>query len=392
MGILYVILLATVGIARAWGQCGSVQACSNQEFPYRFCPFINGQPEVICTTTPTNILGKTALRNLFPLCARVVAGPDDPQTVYIRDVNGVDVVVYNPAQLQAEVDLAIEAWNCLCGNTTPNMQINSTCCSQIRWTRNPRDFSGVTAGTFRLGEQQVSVFSTPPQSCGELGCYNENSVPTPVGRRQMLLNNTEDFRSPVGAGPSAQRMLYTGPVLPTGPGNAALNNLAQVWSIRDVITHEIGHWAGLIHPDAENPPNNTLRCDKTGAPSRGIMTSTTTSGTNPKGISDQDKCQFMRLYCPTITSIDQEVKLIAAKDELMVCITSGVYHWNVGGCTSNDLRVWNIHGDEITTPPFTQGSDGFITVYCNNLPKTIVVLSLICSASGNHKFCLLQVE
>ena len=77
------------------------------------------------------------------------------------------------------------------------------------------------------------------------------------------------------------------------------------------------------------------------------MTSTTTSGTNPKGISDQDKCQFMRLYCPTITSIDQEVKLIAAKDELMVCITSGVYHWNVGGCTSNDLRVWNIHGDEI---------------------------------------------
>lgn len=380
-----------MGFAHAFGQCGTTQACTNQQFPYRFCPYVNGQPDIVCTTTPTNVPGKTVFRNVFPFCARVVTGPDDPQSVSIQDIHGVDVVVYNPAQLQAEVDLAIAAWNCLCGNTTPNMQLSSTCCTEVRWTKNPRDFSPTT-GTLRLGEQQTSFVSTPPDLCGEWGCYLENNVATPIGRRRLLLNNTDEFRSPIGAGPSASRMLFTGPVLPKGPGNAALNNMAQIWSVRDVLTHEIGHWAGMMHPDNDNPPAYTLRCNPVGAPSTGLMTSTTSSGTDPKGLSDADKCQFMRLYCPTITGIEEEVRLIAASGEQMTIVTGDLYHWNVGGCASDALRAWNIQGEELAAPPFTRGSDGRLTLYCHTLPRGVIVLSLTCPASGNHKYCLLQVE
>jgi hypothetical protein len=391
MRTLCIVFLVLTGVANTFGQCGTTQACRNQKFPYRFCPLVNNRPEVVCTDNPTSVPGKKPFRNVLPICARIVTGPDDPQEVKMKDANGVDVVVYSPAQLQADIDSAVAAWNCLCGFTQQNMQV-STCCTEIVWTRNPRDFSAISAGTFRLGEQQTSVTTTPPALCGDFGCFEENGVRIPVGRRRMYLNNTDDFRSPVGAGPSVTRMLYSGPTLPKGPGNVALSNLTQVWSLRDVLTHELGHWAGMMHPDAENPPNYTLLCDPVGAPSTGLMTSSTSSGTEPKGLSDQDKCQFMRLYCPTITGIEEEIRLVYATRKIVVVSIRDVYRWKVDGCDGSVLRAWSVSGEEIQHPVYSHVSDGYINVYCHTMPRGVFVLSLTCTCTEDIQYCLLQVE
>lgn len=103
MRTLCIIFLALTGVANTFGQCGTTQACRNQKFPYRFCPLVNGEIQVVCTDNPTNVPGKKPFRNVLPICARVITGPDDPQEVKMKDANGVDVVVYSPAQLQADL-------------------------------------------------------------------------------------------------------------------------------------------------------------------------------------------------------------------------------------------------------------------------------------------------
>ncbi len=387
------MVVTVLTVSHALAQCGVVQPCHNQKFPYRFCPLINGKTEEVCTDDPLNVPGKRAARNVLPLCARVVTSPSDPTEVKMKDVNGVDVVVYSPSQLQADVDAAIAAWNCLCGFTQHNMLISSTCCTEIRWTKNPADFRNVTSGTFILGQQQSSMTSSPAEFCGEYGCYLEGSNRVPSGpEHRMFLNNTDDFRAAVSSGPSISRMLYSGTTLPTGVGGAGLNNRTQVWSLRDVITHEIGHWAGLLHPDADNPPNFTLRCDPIGAPSTGLMTSNLASDKPPKGLSDQDKCQFMRLYCPTITSVHEEVRHFVAERTTAAIVVRDHYTWNAGPCEKNVLRAWNLNGEELPIPHFRSDVNGFVTIFCSELPKGVIVLSMTCLSDHLTRFTMLLVE
>lgn len=85
------------------------------------------------------------------------------------------------------------------------------------------------------------------------------------------------------------------------------------------MTHEFGHWLGMMHTDQS--PDCSPGVAKTG-----IMRATLNGNQNPQGLSDQDKCQFMKLYCPSITSVkwDEVVSPVPGVSGLLLQTVNGI--------------------------------------------------------------------
>lgn len=271
--------------------CGVIQNCNpNHQYPYHFCDG-NGNVSRECSADPAGVTPpKMVFRLPLPACAKLELNGDAPpgQTT-MRDVNGNAVVVNDPTEWEDIVNQSIDPWNCLCGTFPPNSQ-QSQCCIRVAWTRNEQDFQGSAANGIALcWRLWMNSTCTPPCFGGQL--FLQDGMPV------VYINNTDLFtaRNLAGGG-EVLRFTYTGASVPTGPNGAALDRRYQAYSLRHALLHEMGHWFGLEHPD--EPP----ACYPQGQVD-GVMHSVMQPNVPPKALTMQDKCQFMKLYCSTLTSI-----------------------------------------------------------------------------------------
>lgn len=276
--------------------CGATQNCNpNLAYPYRFCNPSTGRAEIRCSNTPNAEPGLTPYKVQMPACMKFIASSSDPESSTMEDENGARLDVNLPSDWGDVVNNAVDAWNCLCGYSSENSTLNS-CCIPIQWSDNPNDFLGDAVGT--LGITYVPGAVTSFDRC-QPQCVNGVLAMDSNGRPRVYLNNTTEFTRYNPASGLIQRSLYSSGALPNGPGGAALRPGFAVFSLRDVVTHEFGHWLGMRHLD------DTPDCSP-GVTKHGIMIKNTTANRDPRSLSDQDKCQFMKLYCPVLTTVPWE--------------------------------------------------------------------------------------
>ncbi len=273
--------------------CGSVQNCNpNLSYPYRFCNIqTGGQPIVRCSNNPNAEPGLMPYRAPgLPACAKRVVTDDDPTSATMLDVNNQEFQVNHPTDWEDVINDAVDVWNCLCGFNAPNSSLN-TCCIPVVWSNNPADFDDA-ANDLGIFRGRIDLNNCRPPC--ENGVLQMNQ-----GRPRIYLNRTSNFTriNEAASGNLLRRSLYSGTVLPSGPGGAALQQGFAVFSMRDVVTHEFGHWLGMLHTD--QIPDCFPGVTKTG-----IMRAFTDANRNPRTLSEQDKCQFMKLYCANLTPVE----------------------------------------------------------------------------------------
>jgi len=350
--------------------CGSPQNCNpNLKYPYRFC--VSGRFEIICTNTPNNVAGKKPYKVPLPTCVKFIASSDDPPTtISFPDKDGNPVVVNQSSDWVTAINEAVDRWNCLCGFTASNSSLN-TCCIPVYWSSNARDFSGKPEST--LGRfESPGIYTDVCEPVCENGVWREGTTQGPA---RILLNNTREFTLWSETGDKQRKSLYSGIVLPVGPGGKSLNAEYNVWSLRDVLAHEVGHWLGMRHTD-ELPD-----CEP-GVTKTGIMQANTVVNKAPRTLSDQDKCQFMQLYCPLKTSVTwEEISAPTNSSKSLLLELDGGYGVIRGvDCEIISVRAYTTDGRNVGLLPFkSEPSDRSLTIDCNSLVDGVIVLVFDCS-------------
>lgn len=114
--------------------------------------------------------------------------------------------------------------------------------------------------------------------------------------------------------------------------NANGSNEYEVFNFCDVIAHEIGHLYGLSHFDKFCTTEGNV----------GIMHSELKPNKPKKGLSNDDKCAFMKLYCNNLTPVE-EVQNINEKIRNYPNPTSNIINIEFGIETLNKKVIINIY-------------------------------------------------
>lgn len=328
--------------------CGSVVNCSpDYKYPYRTCPNVGSEYPIVCTNTLHNIAGKTVLRNTLPLCARFEESASTPADQSVNKVGGGTAQIFDRSQIISDIDAMVDAWNCICNITTSNITLRNqrTCCLRIRFTQNPDDIDGPIMGQgANLATTHNSVTCTG-SGAPTLNCWQNEDNYVLASREYTAVNNHPDWRRVSTQTGVYFNAWYTGPNLPTN-----LEDPPLLHSFRSIVLHELGHWMGIEHPD-NGPPDFAAYCQP---PVRNIgntaMRSKSFANSQPIQLSMEDKCAFMKLYCPQLTGvllyeanlIVKSGKAIIVENSLSLC---DLYQIDPQMAVS----IWSINGDYLET-------------------------------------------
>lgn len=366
---LYLTLLLTVSLTLPSihaQPCGSTQNCNpNLQYPYRFCQ--NGGAVVRCSNNPTNEPGLTPYRVPLPTCAKLINGDGDPISSRMEDTDQKRFDVNIPDDCISVVNQAVDRWNCLCGHTASNASMTQ-CCVPVRWSNNAADFAGSPVTTLGI------MYSTLDPSTCQPTCVNGVLETRPNGAPVILLNNTQEFTQFNPASGLVQRSLYSGAERPSGPGGFPLAAGFAVFSMRDVLTHEVGYWLGMRHTD--EAPFCYPGTSKTG-----IMTARTPANRDPRELSDQDKCQFMKLYCPLTTSVTWEdvIRPSTEKNVLVLRAHGGTATVTGVTCEQSSIRAFTVDGRALgMLASYFDPTERILSIDVRSIESGVVALVLSC--------------
>ncbi|HET6400489.1 MAG TPA: T9SS type A sorting domain-containing protein [Candidatus Kapabacteria bacterium] len=219
--------------------------------------------------------------------------------------NGYDVdydTVWNNSQATQDAMDGLNAWLAVC-----HLQGDPNCCIEIKPDNNSNDWKGNYDPT--QGSRTFALGRTP--GLGEY-CSDGNSCPD-SSWRNIIYNTTNSFyyqKNDNFPHPDPSFVLYpfspfegwfTGSTTPEGTDTMA-EYAHKDFSFRQIVSHEIGHWLGLSHPDQVADGNDTCTNNVTKCHGTQLMTSgpgmPPEPGIDPIGIQPDDACEFQKLYCP----------------------------------------------------------------------------------------------
>ncbi|MCX6141108.1 MAG: hypothetical protein NTX15_09825 [Candidatus Kapabacteria bacterium] len=141
------------------------------------------------------------------------------------------------------------------------------------------------------------------------------------------------------------------------------------------MLHELGHWLGLFHPD------ETPDCAP-GVVKTGIMKKSVFGNENPNELSDQDKCAFMKLYCPTLTSVewDEIVNDDPNVGGLLLHISDDIGIIRNVECDVNSVSAFDIQGRNLGDMKFAfDASSKRLEIDFHNVSNGPVLVEFNCS-------------
>jgi Secretion system C-terminal sorting domain len=256
---------------------------------------------------------------------------DEEDTLYVNDstayANGTDVnytQVWNPSQSTTDADDGRLAWLACCGITG-----DPGCCILIQ----PNNDIGFWHGTYGSPDDTdvnfALGFTSVPVEC-EVGL----TCPDP-STRYILYNTTNSFfyeNNDNRIIPNPGYILHpTAPLSAFYCGTSVPARYAgyDVYSFRDVVEHEEGHWLGLNHPekissDSTSCINNQTQCSSHLSHPMLMSEFGAEADSLPEGLQPDDICEFQKLYCPG-TGYDgvQEVETEPPSPEIFPNPTTG---------------------------------------------------------------------
>ncbi len=258
--------------------CGTVTNCPDKPYKYWFCNNANNQMVELCEKNPNNVPGFTPIKApAVPLCFEFESTSSDPtQQVKLPLQVGGDVLVFDLSKVQDDIDNAQYDWNCLCGKQNDEC----VCTIKVRFVKDKQDWP--------FNNRRSPLGSTVNTSIGAQTCVINCTTASVI-----LLNNLPEFNKTM--------LGYRLTSLSNEEYSDNLPDIQQAYisyNLTDIMFYGIGHQYGLQSQRTSpmcNPPYDG-----------GIMGSAYTFRRSSKGLSRDDKCMFKKLYCPSLTPVEDE--------------------------------------------------------------------------------------
>ncbi len=246
------------------------------------------------------------------------------QTDSTRHFTGNDVPytqIWDQAQADTDANKALHNWLNVCSPPVPPSVSLGGCCLHIMLDTNARDFEGAESNPISTWASTVGGW----QQLGFPSCDDTSACPTFV--RYIEVNISYDMfeqtTNPIVPNPvDTQYILHSVPQMgyyTSQSGDPSVFTGFSSVSFYTLMEHEIGHFLGLHHPDetddmgttcsncyTENPPWVFSTAINDYIPNihaidggfQTIMGPIIKDGTPPRQLTNEDTCQFQKLYCP----------------------------------------------------------------------------------------------
>ncbi|MFZ1572690.1 MAG: T9SS type A sorting domain-containing protein [Chlorobiota bacterium] len=287
--------------------CGKPQKCDDKLYPFMYCD--SNQRKIVykCTSNPHNDTIGKPLRINLPLCAKFdnsynswLAGDTLKDKIYMYDTNRIikynaitnkpdttikidTILVFEKSKMYGDLKTAVDEWNCLCNKQDEE----PSCCVKIRWSNRGIDFSNDSINVQGIAPGSLYT-STTDTNCVRV-CDTQN-VAVFLNYSKALTNRKD----------SISRQFYNG----DKPWFLDSLDIARnrTLSLIQLIQHELGHYLGFLHFDENEETGRVYKCKSD--TSVGVMNDGGSAYPNsPRlGLTNDDKCRFMKLYCPEKTS------------------------------------------------------------------------------------------
>ncbi len=279
INLIYVIMILAFSEAFSDQTCGSVTNCPNKRYKYRFCNDFNRQLVELCERDPNNVSGFTPMKSPIPICFEFENRAGEPTIIELATQVGAPVEVFDISKVQNDIDNAQYGWNCLCGKQ------NDECVCIIK----AKFISDNSKWPIGVSKQSVVVSKVEQErssGCRQI-CPHQNAV--------IFLNNLPGFKQKLFG--SRMRSFSNQEYLDNDP-----EHLDQIkpglitYNLTDVMYKAIGWQYGLPTQSGD------VQCNP---PYEGRMKGFTINQ-GSKGLSRDDKCMFKKLYCPSLTPVEDE--------------------------------------------------------------------------------------
>ncbi|MFZ1571947.1 MAG: T9SS type A sorting domain-containing protein [Chlorobiota bacterium] len=308
--------------------CNKPTGCPDKKYPYHFDCFISSGQTIVndfetCISNPHAFITQNGTKIMparikLPLCAEfdkdTLYNTNNPQekmydtfclypkhkkVVAVNDTAIVKdtVCIFDIKKIHCDLAVVLDEWNCLCDKQNDSCK----CKLKIRFSNRPEDF---------LGEPLSRVLGI--NRTKEAGINKDDSCrgrcPTETGIFINFSKGVTDRSDTVNIfyynGESSDSTMQSNlQKLRSGIGGQT-----KAVSMRDLLEHELGHTLlrmeyvdstgrGTTHYYERDSLGNKIlsRCDST---IDGIMRGGGGGGNaNREGLSQDDKCMFMKLYC-----------------------------------------------------------------------------------------------
>ncbi len=301
MKMLITVLLILVAVRTAFGQANTIttgpcadERCINQKFSYRFCDQFGHMVEK-CSSNPNNDKDFSPplrpAKKATPLCLRGDWSGLEFQRITIDPSlpadPGLNVIVFDLIDMQGILTQAEREWTWLCPGQGPNREYNY-CCLTVKFSDRWTSFQGLDkASTRAFVHDPVQDFLGDEAYC-RTDCQGS----------ELVLNGERPFTLIEKNGGVPKNFFFT-----RNP-NGAQNLVPELKyaSMHSILLHEIGHWLGLGHSGADQFGKY---CGTSGS----IMVPGYVGEWSwvDRGLTEEDKCAFMKLYCCASTADALEV-------------------------------------------------------------------------------------
>lgn len=250
--------------------CGETIFCTPRErtYPYFVCEADGSYRERVECFSYDNPPSFNVVRARLPLAVNFKHWTG-PSVVDMQTQSGGIRTIYSNALGSIDATDAANEWNCICPSTS-----RPPCEIDVCFTRDEIDFTSRGGDpTDHLAFTDIDAEVDSPK----FGCNIDCS------KTRIYINNTRAFKRERNGLP--RQFFYTGL---TWPSNIASGNEAH--SLRELITHELGHALGMPHYEDDKGKQYCDHCS-------GIMSVGQDPNKNAKGLSQCDRCRFALLYC-----------------------------------------------------------------------------------------------